>query len=76
MSKYVYATATCATATSDGIPVDLREGDVWSADDALVLSRGGLFSATPPAPNFPRRTVRVVEQEAPAEPTGRRGLRK
>lgn len=55
--RFVYATATCATATADGIGIDLREGDVWAAEDPLVLARPGLFSDTPPAPYFPRRTV-------------------
>ena len=50
---YVYAVATCATATPDGIPVSLREGDVWAGDDPLVLSRPGLFSDQPIAPRFP-----------------------
>ena len=59
--RLVFSTATCATATADGIGVDLREGDCWAADDPLVLARPGLFSDTPPAPNFPRRTVRAVE---------------
>ncbi len=61
---YVFATATCATGTEDEIPVNLREGDVWAADDPLVLARPGLFSDTPPAPNFPRRTVRVKDLPA------------
>jgi hypothetical protein len=39
----------------------LREGEVWAADDPLVLTHPGLFSDTPPAPAFPRRTVRAVE---------------
>ena len=54
---YVYACATCAAATPDGIPVDIREGDVWAGDDPLVLSRPGLFSPEPIGPRFPRRTV-------------------
>ena len=56
---YVYATGTCGTATADGIGIVLREGDVWAADDPLVLARPGLFADTPPAPHFPRRTVAV-----------------
>jgi hypothetical protein len=59
--RFVYATATCGTATTDGIGVNVREGDVWAAEDDLVLTHPGLFSDTPPAPNFPRRTVRAVE---------------
>jgi|GEM_PF-4553392 len=58
---FVYAVATCGTATADGIGVVLREGDVWAADDPLVLLRPGLFADEPPAPNFPRRTVPAVE---------------
>lgn len=69
----VYATATCATATADGIGIVLREGDVWAADDPAVLAHPGLFSDTPPAPNFPRRTVRAVEQ-ATAAPGERRNV--
>jgi hypothetical protein len=67
--KVVYATANCATATTDGVPVMLHEGEVWDALDNLVIARPGLFSDTPPAPNFPRRTVRAVEQatSAPGE---------
>ena len=55
--RYVYACATCGTATADGIGIVLREGDVWDATDPLVLARPGLFADTPPAPHFPRRTV-------------------
>jgi hypothetical protein len=72
--QFVYSTATCATANSDGIGVDLREGDVWAADDPLVLARPGLFADFPPGPNFPRRTVHAIEQATP-EPIGRRRLR-
>lgn len=57
----VFSTGTCATATADGIGYNLREGEVWAADDPLVLTHPGLFSDTPPAPAFPRRTVRAVE---------------
>ena len=56
---YVYATGTCAAATADGMPVDLREGDVWAADDAFVLARPEFFAGTPPGPRFPRRSVAV-----------------
>ena len=56
-ARVVYACATCGTATADGIGIDLREGDCWDASDPLVLARPGLFSDTPPAPHFPRRTV-------------------
>jgi hypothetical protein len=59
--KVVFATATCGTATVDGIGVNIREGDVWAADDPICLARPGLFSDTPPAPNFPRRTVAIPE---------------
>ena len=72
MTKFVFATASCGTATADGLTVNLREGDVWAADDPLVLARPGLFSTEPPAPRFPRRTVAASET---AEPTTRRGSR-
>ena len=55
-TNYVYATANCGTATTDGIGVNLREGDVWAADDPLVRSRPGLFCDEPPGPRFPRRS--------------------
>jgi hypothetical protein len=74
-SRYVYATATCGTATADGIGIVLREGDTWAADDPLVIARPGLFADTPPGPNFPRRTVHAVEP-APAEPSEHRRLRR
>jgi hypothetical protein len=74
--KYVYSTGTCGTADADGIGYNLREGECWAADDPLVLLRPGLFSDTPPGPNFPRRTVQHVVEQAPAEPSGRRGLRR
>jgi hypothetical protein len=70
---YVYAVATCGTGTPDTVPVMLREGDVWAADDPLVLARPGLFSDEPPAPNFPRRTVRA--EDLPASTPARRRLR-
>jgi hypothetical protein len=73
MPRFVYATATCGTATADGIGIDLREGDCWAADDPLVLAHPGLFADTPPAPNFPRRTVLAVEQ-ATAAPGERRNV--
>ena len=57
--RVVFSTANCATATADGIGVNLREGDCWDASDPLVIARPGLFSDTPPAPRFPRRTVAV-----------------
>jgi len=70
---YVYSTANCGTCDTQGVDINLREGDVWAADDPLVLARPGLFSDTPPAPNFPRRTVRV--EDLPTSPTARRRLR-
>lgn len=66
--KVVYATADCGTATAEGLSVNLREGDVWAADDPLVKLRPGLFSETPPGPRFPRRTV----EQATAAPGERR----
>ena len=56
---YMYATADCATATADGMPVNLREGEVWAGNDPVVLARPGLFCADPPGPRFPRRSVAV-----------------
>jgi hypothetical protein len=73
--KVVYAVATCASSTDDGIGVNLREGDVWAADDPFVRSHPGLFSDEPPGPRFPLRTVRVVEQ-ATAAPGERRVTRR
>ncbi len=70
--KHVYAAANCATTTSEGLSVILREGDVWAADDPLTKLHPSLFSDTPPGPRFPRRTVAVVEQ-ATAAPGERRG---
>ena len=58
-AKYVFVSGSCGTATADGLGVDLHEGDVWAADDPLVLARPGLFCDEPPAPRFPRRTVAV-----------------
>ena len=49
MPQNAYACATCAASTSDGIPVNVREGDMWAADDPGVTSHPGLFSDTPPA---------------------------
>jgi hypothetical protein len=56
---YVYATANVGTADADGVGYNLREGEVWSADDPIVALHPGLFADTPPAPHFPRRTVAV-----------------
>jgi hypothetical protein len=76
MDYYVFATASCGTARADGVGVNLREGDVWSADDPLVIAKPGLFSKTPPGPAFPRRSEPApVEEDAPDAPTGRRGRR-
>jgi hypothetical protein len=51
--RFVFSTANCGTATADGIGVNLREGDVWAADDPLVLLRPGLFADEPPGPQSP-----------------------
>lgn len=73
---YVYATANCGTTTGDGLSVNLREGDVWAADDPLVKLRPGLFSETPPAP-FPRRTVAApVVEQATRNPGERRNTQR
>jgi hypothetical protein len=74
MSNIVYASATCAAATADGIPVTLVEGEPWASDDPFVVARPEFFSASPPGPAFPRRTVAVVEQ-ATAAPGERRNVR-
>ena len=58
-NTFMYAVATCGTATVDGIGIDLREGDVWAADDPLVRDKPGLFCPEPPGPRFPRRSVAV-----------------
>lgn len=70
-----YATATCSAATADGMTVQMREGDVWDADDPFVVARPEFFSAFPPGPNFPRRTQLPVEQ-ATAGPGERRTARR
>ena len=72
--RFVYVAVSCATGTEDGSPVNLREGDVWAADDPIVRFHPDLFSAEPPAPSFPRRTVAVVEQ-ATAAPGEKRNTR-
>jgi hypothetical protein len=59
--RYVYAVANVGTADADGVGYNLREAEVWDALDPLVALHPGLFSDTPPSPNFPRRTVRAVE---------------
>ena len=61
MPDLVYASADCAASTNDGIPVTVREGDVWAADDPFVIARPSLFSTEPPGPNFHRRTVAVED---------------
>lgn len=43
----VYAAATVACVTAEGVPVVLHEGDMWAADDALVLHRPDLFTSEP-----------------------------
>ena len=69
---YVFAASTCLVESPDLGPLVLREGDVWAADDPLVLARSGLFTDTPPGPDFPRRTVRV--EDLPATAPARRRL--
>ena len=54
---YVYGTGTCAAATADGMPVNLKEGEVWDAKDAFVIARPEFFADEPPGPWFPRRSV-------------------
>lgn len=73
--KIVYAASTCGASTAEGIGVNLRAGDPWAADDPFVLARPELFSDEPPGPEFPRRTVHVVEQ-ATREPGERRTSRR
>ena len=53
----------------------LTAGEPWAADDPLVRERPHLFSAEPPAPNFPRRSAPAVEQ-ATSAPGERRGGRR
>ena len=74
MPRIVYCTANGAASTSDGIPVRLIEGEPWDADDPFVRSHPGVFSDTPPAPRFPRRSQAV--EQATAAPGERRGARR
>lgn len=67
----VYAAQSTTTVAPNGISVRLNRGEVWAADDPLVLARPGLF--TPVAD--PRRTVPVVE-EATAVPGVRRSVKR
>ena len=47
---YVFATADCGTGLANGLTVHLRRGQVWAADDPLVIEKAGqgLFSDEPP----------------------------
>jgi hypothetical protein len=46
----VFATADCGTGLSNGLSLHLRRGQVWAADDPLVIEKEGqgLFSDEPP----------------------------
>ena len=46
---YVFATGDCSTATRDGLTVHLQLGQVWAADDPVVLAHehDGLFADEP-----------------------------
>jgi hypothetical protein len=75
--NYVYAAATVATDTAEGVSVVLKRGACWDASDPFVIARGDLFVAEPSevGPDWPRRTVAAVD--LPPEPTkSRRGLRR
>lgn len=78
-AEIVFARSTCiVNDPTTGLPVTLREGDVWAKDDPLVVSRGDLFSDEP---SFVHRTVPTEREEwrietatrAPGERRGRRG---
>lgn len=73
--KIVYACATCALIDDQGLPILLEEGEPWAADDPLVKARPNFFSEDPPLPNFPRRSVPVIEQTS-AAPSERRTVKR
>lgn len=73
MSGIVYAKQSCITHLPGGVPVRLREGDLWDADDPVVKTHPNLFSDEPTRINRTTRTP-VVEQAtaAPGEKRRRR----
>ena len=57
MPDICYAAFTASTANpSTGFIVHIVEGEVWAADDPLVLARPDLFTDSPP----------VIRRTAPA----------
>lgn len=72
--KYVYAAATCGTNNSDGLSVNLTEGEAWWADDPFVRERPDLFTDEP---SNPKHTVALpVIEQATAAPGERRNVRR
>jgi hypothetical protein len=55
---FVFAAADCGTGTRDGLTVHLRRGQVWAADDPIVVEHEGqgLFVDEPPADMLCRST--------------------
>ena len=69
----VFATRSCATEHG-GLPVTVRKGEAWAADDPLVQAKPDLFG---PPPKVRRTGPPVVERatRAPGEVRGRRSTR-
>lgn len=74
--RYVYAAASCAASTVEGLNLSLTQDEAWDADDPFVKHRPDLFTDEP---TYPRRTVAPVEptvEQATAAPGERRNVRR
>ena len=50
MTQHVQCTTTGSVLNSDGLPVRLRAGTVYRADDEIVLLHPKLFASLEPSP--------------------------
>lgn len=64
-TKYVFARSTTSTGSGDGRVFQIREGEVWAADDPLVKANPDLFSDEPTKLSR-SSAVRSVEQATAA----------
>lgn len=75
MTKIVYAQDTLVAGIDD-MALVLHAGDVWAADDPLVLSRPELFGPEPPEQTIRRTSPAPVVEQATQAPGERRNVRR
>lgn len=70
----VIATADASVADAEGMPVTIRRGEAWRADDDVVARFPGMFTDDPSAARStqPSRSLRGRVEQATAAPGERR----